>query len=91
MSRIHDIPLLKLLYFTCTNDVEYSETDRNYKWLLIVKENLKKNPINFSSTHVRICVKDATPLAPCEQNENIERSCVDEMLCSASQKFRPVP
>ena len=22
--------------FTCTNDVEYSETDRNYKWLLLV-------------------------------------------------------
>ena len=34
------IPPLKMLYFTCTNDFEYSETDRNYKWLLIVKENL---------------------------------------------------
>ena len=30
-------------------------------------------------------------LAPCKQNENIESSRVDEMLCPASQKFRPVP
>ena len=25
-------------------------------------ENFLKSPTNFSSTHVRICVKDATPL-----------------------------
>ena len=41
------IPPLKMLYFTCTNDFEYSETDRNYKWLLIVKENLKKKSYQF--------------------------------------------
>ena len=26
------------------------------------RKSLKKNPTNFSSTHMRICVKDATPL-----------------------------
>ena len=46
-----------------------SEIDRNksaqhkvkswyYKWLLLIT----RNPTNFSSTHGRICVKDATPL-----------------------------
>ena len=44
------------------NDVEYSETEWNHRWLSLVTENLSKNPVNFSSTHVRICVKDATPL-----------------------------
>ena len=28
------------IFNTCTNDVKYSEVDRNYKWLLLVTENL---------------------------------------------------
>ena len=30
---------------------------------LLETENIKKNATNFSSTHVRICIKDATPLS----------------------------
>ena len=35
---------------------------RHYKWLVLITENLLKNLTNFSTTHMRICVKDATPL-----------------------------
>ena len=42
---------------------QYNVKSRHYKRLLLIKENLKKNPTNFSSTHVRICVRDA--LRPC--------------------------
>ena len=31
-------------------------------YLKVDVENLKKSPSHFSITHVRICVKDATPL-----------------------------
>ena len=41
---------------------QYKVKSQHYKWLLLTTENLLKNLTNFSSTHVRICVKDATPL-----------------------------
>ena len=41
---------------------QYRVKSRPYKWLLLITENLKKDLTNFSSTHVRICAKDATPL-----------------------------
>ena len=53
-----------------------SETDRNesaqykvklryFKWLLIIAENLFKKSYQFLKSHVRIFVKDATPLLSC--------------------------
>ena len=39
---------------------QYNVKSRHYKWLVLITENLLKNLTNFSSTHVRICVKDAT-------------------------------
>ena len=42
---------------------QYRVKSRHYKWLLLITENLKENSTNFSSTHVRICVKDA--IRPC--------------------------
>ena len=41
---------------------QYKVKSEHYKWLLLITENLLKNLTNFSSTDVRICVKDATPL-----------------------------
>ena len=41
---------------------QHKVKSRYYKWLLLITKNLKKNPTNFLSTHVRICVKDATPV-----------------------------
>ena len=41
---------------------QYKVKSQHYKWLLLITENLLKNLTNFSSTDVRICVKDATPL-----------------------------
>ena len=41
---------------------QYNVKWRHYKWLFQITENLLKNLTNFSSTHVRICAKDDTPL-----------------------------
>ena len=77
MFRIYHIPLLKLLYFTWENDAE-KQRDRQEQICSIqsqvttlqiingvyLKQKIfKKNATNFSSTHVRICIKDTTRLS----------------------------
>ena len=42
----------------------YKVKSRHYKWLLLWQNIVFKKTTNFSSVHVRICVKDATPLRP---------------------------
>ena len=55
------MPFRKLVPpFTLT---EYQVKSRHYKWPLLITENLFKKSYQFLKlTHVRICVKDATPL-----------------------------
>ena len=36
---------------------QYKVKSRHYKWLLLITENILKHPTNFSTTHVRLCVK----------------------------------
>ena len=75
MFRIYRIPLLKLLYFTWENDAAKTARQTGTNLLntksshdttngVYLKQKIfKKNATNFSSTHVRICIKDATPLS----------------------------
>jgi len=53
--------LLTCHYPNCCNfrDAQYKVKSQHYKLLFLIKKIL---PISQSSTHVRICVKDATPL-----------------------------
>lgn len=37
------------------------------EYLKVYAENLKKNPTNFSPTHVRVCIQDAKPMNGCSQ------------------------
>ena len=67
MFRIYHVPLLKVLFVFVKTMRSNSETDRNNSTQYKVNgfyftENFLKSPTNFSNTHVRICVKDATPL-----------------------------
>ena len=71
MFRIYHIPPLKLLmrYNSETDrnkSAQYKVRSRHNKWLLLITENLQKNPTNFSST----CAREYLPKvryapAPC--------------------------
>ena len=50
---------------------QYKVKSQHYKWLLLITENLFKNLTSFSSTQVRICVKDATTLIAIKNSEAI--------------------
>ena len=75
MFRIYHIPLLKLFVFyvrkrcgitarqTGTNLLNTNSSHDTTNSVYLRQEIFKKNATNFSSTHVRICVKDATPLS----------------------------
>ena len=42
-------------------------------YLGIDRKSFYKNPTNFSSTHERSCVKDATPLSKCRKIKSREK------------------
>ena len=75
MFRIYHIPLLKLFVFyvrkrcgitarqTGTNLLNTNSSHDTTNSVYLRQEIFKKNATNFSSTHVRICVKDARPLS----------------------------
>ena len=44
---------------------QYKVKSRHFKWLLLIAENLFKKSYQFLKSHVRIFVKDATPLLSC--------------------------
>ena len=44
-----------------SKSAQYKVKSQRYKWLLLITEIFLKNPTNFLSAHVRICVKEATP------------------------------